>query len=124
MPANGGDILMLEPYGGSWPLALEHEKLTEALTRKCRAQLKGHGKVLQAARDIIERCLIAIGEALDQTGIAEKSLPAILIMKSVFRLAARRTDLSVRAPKLESALVSEKRIGLSRSPRRRAMGVE
>jgi hypothetical protein len=124
MPPNGGNILMLEPYGGGRPLALEHEQLAKALTRKCRAQLKGHGKVLQPAREIIERRLIAIGEALDQTGIAEKSLPAILIMKSVFRLAARRTDLSVRAPKLESALVSEKRIGLSRSPRRRAMGVE
>jgi hypothetical protein len=36
-------------------------------------------------------------------------------MKSVFRLAARRTSLSVGIPPLESAPVSEKRIGLNRS---------
>jgi hypothetical protein len=37
-------------------------------------------------------------------------------MKSVFRLAARRTCFAGRTPKLESAPVSEKRIGLNRSP--------
>jgi hypothetical protein len=42
-----------------------------------------------------------------------------MIMNSVFRLAARRTGLSVRALRPKSAPVSEKRIGLSRSPRRR-----
>ena len=43
-------------------------------------------------------------------------------MKSVFRLAARRTSLPAWAPKLGAAPVSEKRIGLNRSPRRRDYG--
>jgi hypothetical protein len=38
-------------------------------------------------------------------------------LKSVFRLAARRTVLSVGIPQLGSAPVSEKRIGLNRSRR-------
>ena len=37
-----------------------------------------------------------------------------LIMKSVFRLAARRTGLSEGAPQSRAAPVSEKRIGLTR----------
>jgi hypothetical protein len=45
-----------------------------------------------------------------------------LIMKSVFRLAARRTCFSARIPKLESAPVSEKRIGLNRSPDNQVYG--
>ena len=40
----------------------------------------------------------------------------LLITNSVFRLAARRTSLAVGAPRLESAPVREKRVGLSRSP--------
>jgi hypothetical protein len=35
-------------------------------------------------------------------------------MKSVFRLAARRTGVCAMIPELESAPVSEKRIGLNR----------
>jgi hypothetical protein len=37
-------------------------------------------------------------------------------------LAARRTSLPALAPKLGAAPVSEKRIGLSRFPRRRGYG--
>jgi hypothetical protein len=44
------------------------------------------------------------------------------IMKSVFRLAARRTGLLVRISPFESAPVNEKRIGLNRCPRRRTYG--
>jgi hypothetical protein len=44
-------------------------------------------------------------------------------MKSVFRLAARRTSLCEVAPKPGAAPVSEKRIGLNRSPRRRGYGL-
>jgi hypothetical protein len=36
-------------------------------------------------------------------------------MKSVFRLAARRTNLGTQPPEPEAAPVSEKRIGLNRS---------
>ena len=39
-----------------------------------------------------------------------------MIMNSVFRLAARRTKLRAHPPDLEAAPVSEKRIGLNRSP--------
>jgi hypothetical protein len=39
-----------------------------------------------------------------------------MIMKSVFRLAARRTNVGACPPKLEAAPVSEKRVGLNRSP--------
>jgi hypothetical protein len=38
-------------------------------------------------------------------------------MNSVFRLAARRTKLGVQLPEPGAAPVSEKRIGLNRSPR-------
>ena len=41
-----------------------------------------------------------------------------LEMKSVFRSAARRTGLPESAPQSGAAPVSEKRIGLNRSPRR------
>src|SRR5208283_2758806 len=41
---------------------------------------------------------------------------------SVFRLAARRTELCAKAPQLETAPVSEKRVGLSRCPRRPGYG--
>ena len=41
-----------------------------------------------------------------------------LILKSVFRSAARRTGLPESAPQSGAAPVSEKRIGLNRSPRR------
>jgi hypothetical protein len=44
-------------------------------------------------------------------------------MQSVFRLAARRTSLRERAPKPGAAPVSEKRIGLNRSPRCRDYGL-
>jgi hypothetical protein len=44
-----------------------------------------------------------------------RSAGLYVIMKSVFRLAARRTVLSVGAPQLGAAPVSEKRIGLNRS---------
>jgi len=40
-----------------------------------------------------------------------------LIMKSVFRLAARRTKLGSWPPEQEATPVSEKRVGLNRSPR-------
>jgi len=43
-------------------------------------------------------------------------------MKSVFRLAARRTGVCAMIPELESAPVSEKRIGLNRCPRRQGYG--
>jgi hypothetical protein len=43
-------------------------------------------------------------------------------MKSVFRLAARRTSLSAKIAWLDSAPVSEKRIGLNRCPRRQGYG--
>jgi hypothetical protein len=38
-------------------------------------------------------------------------------MNSVFRLAARRTKRGAQPPGLEAAPVSEKRVGLNRSPR-------
>src|SRR5208283_5031243 len=41
---------------------------------------------------------------------------------SVFRLAARRTELCAKAPQLETAPVSEKRVALSRCPRRPGYG--
>src|SRR5271165_487477 len=44
------------------------------------------------------------------------------ITNSVFRLAARRTELCAKAPQLETAPVSEKRVGLSRCPRRPGYG--
>ena len=43
-------------------------------------------------------------------------------MNSVFRLAVRRRKLSVGGMALESAPVSEKRVGLNRSPRCQAYG--
>jgi hypothetical protein len=45
-----------------------------------------------------------------------------LITYSVFRLAARRTGLCGRIPRLECAPVSEKRVGLNRFPRRQGYG--
>ncbi len=39
-----------------------------------------------------------------------------MILKSVFRLAARRTNVGACPPELEAAPVSEKRVGLNRSP--------
>ena len=53
-------------------------------------------------------------------GTNRKRLPGgnaptrLTIMKSVFRLAARRTGLSEGAPQSRAAPVSEKRIGLTR----------
>ena len=44
------------------------------------------------------------------------------ITYSVFRLAARRTELRAKARRLETAPVSEKRVGLSRCPRRPSYG--
>jgi hypothetical protein len=41
---------------------------------------------------------------------------------SVFRLAARRTDLTALIPLLESAPMSEKPVGLNRSRRRPGYG--
>jgi hypothetical protein len=41
---------------------------------------------------------------------------------SVFRLAARCTDLCGWIPRMECAPVSEKRVGLNRSPRRQGYG--
>ena len=46
----------------------------------------------------------------------------LCITYSVFRLAARRTGLPEGVPRLESAPVSEKRVGLSRRLRRPAYG--
>ena len=43
-------------------------------------------------------------------------------MYSVFRLAARRTDLCGWILPLECAPVSEKRVGLNRFPRRQGYG--
>src|SRR5205085_6396165 len=48
----------------------------------------------------------------------------LVITYSVFRLAARRTVLCGWILRLECAPVSEKRVGLNRSPVARAMGVE
>ena len=45
-----------------------------------------------------------------------------LITYSVFRLAARRTNLCGWIPRVECAPVSEKRVGLNRSPRRQGYG--
>ena len=45
-------------------------------------------------------------------------------MNSVFRLAARRTGVRGLPLNPEAAPVSEKRVGLNRSPGPRAMGVE
>jgi hypothetical protein len=45
-----------------------------------------------------------------------------MITYSVLRLPARRTSLTVRIPKLESAPVSVKRVELNRSPRHRGYG--
>jgi hypothetical protein len=45
-----------------------------------------------------------------------------MITYSVFRLAARRTDRSVRDSVLEAAPVSEKRVALNRSPRHQGYG--
>jgi hypothetical protein len=45
-----------------------------------------------------------------------------MITYSVFRLAARRTVLCGWLPRLECAPVSEKRVGLNRSPRRQGYG--
>ena len=45
-----------------------------------------------------------------------------MITLSVFRLAARRTDLTALIPHLESAPVSEKSVGLNRSPWRPGYG--
>jgi hypothetical protein len=59
---------------------------------------------------------------LDQRQSVSTQHPAsvlFLIMKSVFRLAARRPGLSAGALLLGSAPVSEKRVGLSRGPHRR-----
>src|SRR5258707_11788807 len=47
-----------------------------------------------------------------------------MITYSVFRLAARCTDLCGWIPRMECAPVSEKRVGLNRSPVARVMGVE
>ena len=41
-----------------------------------------------------------------------------MITSSVFRLGARRTGVPGRTPERETAPVSEKRVGLNRSPRR------
>jgi hypothetical protein len=46
-----------------------------------------------------------------------------LITSSVFRLAARRTSLTALIPLLEFAPVSEKRVGLNRSPCRPGYGL-
>jgi hypothetical protein len=45
-----------------------------------------------------------------------------MITYSVLRLAARRTDLTALIPFWESAPVSEKPVGLNRSPRRPGYG--
>ena len=45
-----------------------------------------------------------------------------LITNSVFRMAARLLELRAKAPQLETAPVSEKRVGLGRYPRRPGYG--
>jgi len=45
-----------------------------------------------------------------------------MVTLSVFRSAARRTNLTALIPCLESAPVSEKPVGLKRSPRRPGYG--
>jgi hypothetical protein len=51
----------------------------------------------------------------------ESPLPSSITL-SVFRLAARRTDLNALIPLLEPAPVSEKPVGLNRSRRRMGYG--
>jgi hypothetical protein len=62
----------------------------------------------------------------DKTGdVAESQLPGVIsrmITHSVFRLAARRTDLTALIRLLEFAPVSEKPVGLNRSPWRWSYG--
>jgi hypothetical protein len=68
-------------------------------------------------------------ECLCQDVAAASALPRLTqhndtlrITKSVFRLAARRTELCAKAPQLETAPVSEKRVGLSCCPGRPGYG--
>jgi hypothetical protein len=66
---------------------------------------------------------LSIGSLLIPARGRARAAPDLkLITNSVFRLAARRTSLSRRAPQPGSAPVSEKRVGLSRCPRRPGYG--
>jgi hypothetical protein len=56
------------------------------------------------------------------TGWTAPASPGALITLSVFRLAARRTDLTALNPLLEFAPVSKKPVGLNRSPWRPGYG--
>ena len=70
-------IPMFKPHRRRRRLALDHQQLGEALARKGGAQLERLAQLLEALRDVVERRLIAIGEALHQAGIAEEGLPAV-----------------------------------------------
>lgn len=71
---------MLQPRRSRRPLALEQHQLAEIPPREGRAQFKRGGEIVQPLRQKLQGRLVAIGEALHQTSIAEKRLPASVIV--------------------------------------------
>jgi len=75
-------------------------------------------------RDMVREIIEASPEGLRPVTIIEMAdgFHDFDLTFSVFRWAARRTDCAAGIPVLESAPVSEKRVGLTRSPCRRGYG--
>ena len=74
---DAGDILMLEADRRRRRLTFHQEELGEVVAREGLAQLEGLDQPRQAPGDNPERRLIAVGEALNQTGIAQKRFGAV-----------------------------------------------
>jgi hypothetical protein len=71
---------MLQPDRCRRRFAFDHQQLADTLGRKGGAQFEGRNQAFEAAGNVIQRRLVAFGEALNEAGFAQERLPAAVIV--------------------------------------------